>query len=71
MSNVIQFKPRPEAPKPESKPQRSFRYELLFLRNLAIWLAVGAVLGLIFPAWVVFTGLIVLCYFDGKRQRKE
>lgn len=46
-------------------------YELAFIRNLAIWLAVGAILGLVLPTWLVFTGLIAWCYIDGKIKSKK
>lgn len=73
MSNVIDFKPRKKVTAPPQTPPkltRSFGYELLFVRNLLIWLVVGAVLGLFLPAWAIFVGLILVCYWDGKRKFK-
>ena len=70
-AQVIQFRPR-EATQPEIKPKEKkpfpFAYELLFIRNLCIWLIVGAVLGLFLPYWLVLTGCILALYFDGKKK---
>lgn len=51
-----------------SKPKKQINisYELSFIKNLLIWMGVGAVLAFFLPMWVITTLLIVMVYVDGK-----
>jgi hypothetical protein len=45
-------------------------YSLKFLAQLLFWVFIGGILSLIFPTWVVFTGLIAVQFVAGWNQQK-
>lgn len=74
-AQIIQFKPirQWDAPVQEASHidwqpiKREAKYAATFAKNLAIWLATGAVLSIFLPTWVIFTGLIAVQYFWGRK----